>query len=179
MTTSYRIPKRRYFGQAMQAPMSSMRMQWKNRDEILAKQGYTGRSILGIKVPYWQRSNDKWSLAQKVAFINSIFAGATIGTYMVNTTPANDDLDQILLDGLQRLSAVQEYWEGKFAVPGEDGQPYFWADLTPGEQAHFDRIPFPWIDTNYSTEADCIDAYNRHNFGGIAHDESERAVARS
>jgi hypothetical protein len=148
MTTAIRFPKRRFYGQAMQGPMSSIRMQWKRREEVLAASGYTGKSVLGLKLPYWQRSNDKWSLAQKVAFIESIWMGMTIGTYMVNSTHLNDDLDQILLDGLQRLTAVQEYWEGKFAITGEDGLPHFWDDLTSGEKAHFERIPFPWIEPN-------------------------------
>ena len=178
MTELTRIPKRRYYGQAMQAPMSSMRTQWVRRNEILEQAGYTGKSVLGFKLPYWQRDSDKWTLSQKVAFIESIWMGATIGTYMVNSTPNNDDLDQILLDGLQRLNAVEQYWNNEFGIPGEDGIVHFWADLVPAERAHFDRIPLPWIDTQYHEEADAIDAYNRHNFGGTAHAEADRAVAR-
>lgn len=178
MTTLSRVPKRCYYGQAMQSPMSALRMQWLRREEILKSSGYTGESVLGFKVPYWQRSNDKWSTAQKVAFISNVFRGATIGTFMVNSTPLDESLDQILLDGLQRLTAVQQYWEGQFGIPGDDGIVHLWTDLTSEERAHFDRIPFPWIDTQYHTEAEAIAAYNHHNFGGTAHEESERAVAR-
>lgn len=178
MKTSNRIPKRRYYGQAMQMPMHSLRSQWQVREEIFAQSGYAGKRVLGMKVPYFQRENTKWSLAQKVAFIESIFLGMSLGTYMLNDTEQNPDLDQVLLDGLQRLTAVQEYWENKFAVTGEDGIAYFWNDLTCEEKAHFDRIPFPWVATQYHKLEDAVEAYNRHNFGGVAHTEAERAVVQ-
>lgn len=178
MEQSNRIPKRLYYGQAMQMPMANLHMQWKRLEDIHAESGYTGQRVLGIKVPYFQRSDDKWSLEQKVAFIESVYLGMSLGTYMVNATHENPDLDMILLDGLQRLTALQQYWEGGFGVPGEDGIVRYWSELTQEEKAHFDRIPFAWIDTQYSKEEDAVEAYNRHNFGGTAHTEAERAVVK-
>lgn len=178
MIQSSRIPKRRYIGQAMQMPMANLRMQWARLEEIHAESGYTGKRVLGIKVPHFQRSDDKWELSQKVAFIESVYLGMSLGTYMVNSTPLNPALDMILLDGLQRLTALQQYWEGEFGVAGEDGIVHFWGDLTQDEKAHFDRISFAWIDTEYTKEEEAVEAYNRHNFGGTAHTDAERAVAK-
>lgn len=176
MTAISRIPKRRYYGQAMQSMMSSIRLQWNRKEEELRQAGYSGKSVLGYKIPYWQRSDDKWSEAQQVAFIESVFLGVSLGTFMVNSTLNNPDLDQILLDGLQRLTAIQQYWQGEFGVPGEDGKVYLWTDLTSEERAHFDRMVFPWVESEYESEEEAIAAYNHHNFGGTPHTEADRAV---
>lgn len=174
--TAARFPKRRFYGQAMQSGMYNLRLGAIRRNEVLDATGYTGRRVMGFKLPYWQREDGQWSLEQSVRFIESVWLGVGLGTYMVNGTLENPDVDQILLDGLQRMSAIQSYWNDEFQVPGDDGKPYYWSELTAGEHAHFDRIPFAWIETQYATEEACVEAYNRHNFGGTPHDPSERAV---
>lgn len=169
-----RFPARRFYGQMMQTQLQMMLMQRETLNKILDNEGYTGRRVLGYKLPVWQR-NEKWSEAQCTRFIESIWLGVGLGTFMVNMTESNKDADNILLDGQQRLRAIERYWDNEFPVMGDDGKEYFWNDLTREEHAHFLRIPFPWVMSQYKKEEELKEAYNRHNFGGTPHTEDERA----
>ena len=170
-----RFPVRQFFGQSMQTQLSAMQLQWERLDGHLDEIGYDGRRVLGYRLPRWQR-REKWSDDQCIRFLESVWSGVGIGSFMVNFSD-NEDLHMILLDGQQRLRAIERYWAGELMVPGADGHTYFWTDLTEREQAHFLRIPFPWFESNYKTEEQMIEAYNRHNFGGTAHTPEERAQA--
>jgi hypothetical protein len=165
-----RHPRRRFYGQAMQNLLSSLL--W-NRDQVVDP-AFTGRRVLDFKVREFQRPI-VWTDAQCVVFIESLWLGVSPGTYMVNWSAVSDGYHYVLLDGQQRLRALERYWAGELAVPGEDGQAYRWSELTEAEHAHFLRIPFPWIETQYTTEAQLREAYNRHNFGGTPHTPEQRA----
>lgn len=169
-----RHPARVMFGQSMQTTLAVMIIQRKHGNAVLDKQGYSGRRVMGYKLPSWQRQ-EKWSDAQCSRFLESIWMGVGLGTFMVNSHTSNEAIDQILLDGQQRLRAIERYFDGELSVIGQDGNAYLWTDLHESEQAHFLRISFPWIESHYQVEQDCVDAYNRHNFGGTQHEESERA----
>ena len=169
-----RHPARVMFGQSMQTTLAVMIIQRKHGNAVLDKQGYSGRRVMGYKLPSWQRQ-EKWSDAQCSRFLESIWMGVGLGTFMVNSHTSNEAIDQILLDGQQRLRAIERYFDGELSVMGQDGNAYLWTDLHESEQAHFLRISFPWIESHYKVEQDCVDAYNRHNFGGTQHEESERA----
>jgi hypothetical protein len=147
---------------------------WHEQNKILDSQGYSGRRVLGYKLPVYQREG-VWSDEQSIRFITSVYLGIGLGTFMVNRSFNHESLDMILLDGQQRLMSLQRYWLNELAVPGEDGVAYTWGDLTKEEQAHFFRMSFPWIDTAYETDEKCRLAYNLHNFGGVAHCEDQRA----
>ena len=77
--------------------------------------------------------------------------------------------DRTLLDGPQRLRALERYWADELAVRGEDGNEYFWSELDSQEQAQFLRATMGWQESYYSTDEELREAYNRHNFGGTAH----------
>ncbi|WP_454727861.1 MULTISPECIES: DUF262 domain-containing protein [Cupriavidus] len=168
--TPLRHPRRRFYGQAMQSQLSMLL--W-NRDRV-EDPAFRGRRVLGFKLPAFQRQV-VWTDAQCLAFLEGLWLGVSPGTYMVNWSTTSDGYHYVLLDGQQRLRALERYWADELALPGEDGQAYGWSALTPGEQAHFLRIPFPWIETRYTTDAELREAYNRHNFGGTPHRPEERA----
>lgn len=174
MTDQSRIPKRLFYGDSMNSMMSTVYQQWKIQNDILDEMGFSGRRVLGYKLPDWQRPSC-WTDEQSVRFIQSVFLGIGLGQFMVNNTDNDSSLDMILVDGQQRLRAVERYWLGEFAVPGEDGNAYLWTELTGNEHAHFFRMTFPWINTQYRTEAAAKEAYNLLNFGGTAHTENQRA----
>jgi hypothetical protein len=162
-----RVPLRRFYNEAMTVPMRSLTMDAAAQDGVLDGMGWTGRRVLGFKLPPWQR-REVWTDAQCASFIESVYLGANIGQFMVNLT-MEPEFDRILLDGQQRLRAIGRYVAGGFAVPGEDGAAAFWPELASGEQAHFHRIGFPWLATAYRDEATLREAYNRHNFSGTGH----------
>jgi hypothetical protein len=169
-----RFPRRRFYGQHNNSMMSNMMVQRDIMNTVLDEKGFTGRRVLGYKLPEWQRP-EVWTDDQCVRFLESIWLGVGLGTYMVNMVFGNEEIDLILLDGQQRLRAIERYWAGELAVTGEDGVAYRWDELTEQEHNHFLRIPFPWIETSYRTEEEARAAYNRHNFGGTAHTADQRA----
>jgi hypothetical protein len=173
MQTVARHPTRRVFGQTMQTSLQGMMSERGRLGEVLDSWGYTGRRVLGYKLPSWQRP-EVWSDAQCSKFIESLWMGVAVGSFMDNDS-RNPELSLVLLDGQQRLRAIERYWNDELAVQGEDGVFYLWSDLTEPERNHFYRIPFPWLETRYNSEDELRAAYDRHNFGGTAHTDDQRA----
>lgn len=175
MQIAARHLKRRFFGQSMQTSLQAMMTERERMDVMLDSWGYTGLRVMGYKLPSWQRPG-VWTEKQCVRFIESVWLGVGLSSFMVNDSQ-DTELSLILLDGQQRLRAIERYWNGDFAIQGEDGGSYFWSDLTEPERNHFYRIPFPWQETRYNSEAELRAAYDRHNFGGTAHADDQRANA--
>lgn len=169
-----RFPSRRFYGQSMQTTLGLMLSMRETQNRILDEDKYTGRRVLGYKLPEWQRP-EVWADDQCIRFLESVWLGVGIGSFMVNHSTRADDAHMILLDGQQRLRAIERYWDGELAVTGDDGVARCWRELTEKEQAHFLRIPFPWVETSYSDDAQLREAYNRHNFGGTSHTLEQRA----
>jgi hypothetical protein len=169
-----RILRRQYYLQPHTTMLSQLQMQVAASNRILDEHGWTGRRVMGFKLPEWQRK-PAWDAEQATRFIESIWLGVGLGTYMVNMCLASKEVDLVLLDGQQRMLAIESYLNGEFPVVGEDGNPYLWTELTAEEHAHFLRIPFPWNESAYKKDPDLRAAYNRHNFGGTAHQPDEKA----
>lgn len=167
---SARVPQRRFYGEAMSCQVLSLHMAF-----VKEQADASSCTLLGHRIPDFQRSNDKWTRAQQVAFIESLYLGANIGAFMVNMPHVGGDkFFNVLLDGLQRLTALKAYFLGEFGVVGEDGVERLWTELSSGDRAHLERMPFPWILTRYATREQMIEAYERHNFGGTPHTEEDR-----
>lgn len=134
-------------------------------------------TLFGYKVPFFQRANDCWIQKQQIAFVESMYMGANIGSFMVNipNSSAREEFVNVLLDGLQRMTALKAYFNGEFGVEGEDGQSRLWTELDSGDRAHLLRISFPWVMTRYDNLDDLIVAYDRHNFGGTPHTAEDRS----
>jgi hypothetical protein len=171
-----RFPARKFYGELMQTSLGGMMSMRDTQNRILTDHGYKGRSVLGYKLPVWQRP-EVWTDDQCTKFLTSIYMGVGLGTFMVNfsRSMADDDTHMLLLDGQQRLRSIERYWDDELTVTGDDGNAYFWSELTEREKANFERIPFPWVCTNYGTDAELREAYNRHNFGGTEHTAGQRA----
>lgn len=169
-----RILRRQFYGHPYNTMLGQLDMQRVNQNAQLDAMKWSGRRVMGFKLPVWQRDS-VWADEQCLRFIESIWLGVGLGTYMVNMTERSPVADLVLLDGQQRLRSIERYLAGELAMTGEDGNAYFWTQLTEGEKAHFNRIPFAWTLTAYTTDAELRAAYNRHNFGGTAHTESQRA----
>lgn len=172
--SALRVPARRFYGEVMSCMLGSIQADTARREALLDEEGWQGRRVLGFKLPAWQRP-ERWSDAQCERFIESVYLGANIGAYMWNDS-LERGLDRILIDGQQRLRAVERYWGGEVALAGEDGRRFLWTDLEPGEQARFLRMSFPFVLTRYNDAALMREAYNRHNFGGTPHLPSEMAA---
>ena len=171
--TDSMVPKRRFYGETGNTFIGILETQQVNNNKILDQQGWTGRRVLGFKLPEWQRP-ERWTDEQSASFIESVFLGANIGSFMYNSH-LHHELSEIVLDGQQRLRALERYWNGEFSVTGEDGAEHSWTDLSDLGKAHMRRMTFPYVMTQYSTEGLMREAYNRHNFSGTAHLITEMA----
>jgi len=128
------------------------------------------RVVMGFYLPKWQRGL-VWTDAQKIAFIESAWRGVNLGTYSYNQAPLHSLYDNLLIDGQQRMNAIECYLNDEFPVLG-----WRWSEVTEVDR----RI---WVMStvfaSYMTETEDEDYlrsyYNLMNFGGVAHKESERA----
>ena len=152
------VPQRIFYGESMSSVIAHLR----KKDAV-----DNGRSILGFRLPDWQRPS-VWTDYQCERFIQSVYRGAVIGNYIVNESD-NPELDNLIIDGQQRLRAIERYWDDEIALSGNDGALYCWSDLTSDSQARFLRIQFPWTLMRINDEALLREAYNIHNFSGTPH----------
>lgn len=175
MTAFARIPRRITFGAQMSTMISVLLRQGKDGSVQLALNADpTLRRVLGYPLPKWQRER-VWTDSQSARFIESVYAGVNIGTFVYNETVLASPFNGLLIDGQQRLGAIKRYVADEFAVSGEDGIARVWSELTDEEQRHFGRMQFGFSIVRHEDEASLVELYNLLNFGGTAHRPEERA----
>ena len=76
----------------------------------------------------------------------------------------------VVIDGQQRLKAIEDYLNDRFEVFG-----YKYSDLDVLDHRDFENIPFPCRVLHVWDEQELRDTYNRLNFGGVAHNDDEKA----
>jgi hypothetical protein len=142
------------------------------------------RFAMGYPLPYWQRGL-KWDTAQKVRFIQSIWAGVDVGSHLVNDVHEFEgegenlryrEFSQVLLDGQQRLTALEEYVFNNFPVPDVAGVPRYWRDLSRIERRRFGTFHFAKATITSYDEALLVRAYRLRAIGGVAHDAEDIAL---
>lgn len=124
--------------------------------------------IMGYKIPHWQRPL-VWNQGQNVKFIESLWYQMPVGSYTFNRTHKIEELDDVLLDGQQRLNALQLYIQNTFPVLG-----YHWAEVTQADRNFFRQGPFPCYISEHTTEKEMKEHYNLLNFSGTPHVEADR-----
>jgi hypothetical protein len=153
----------------------------------MAKYPWAKRFVMGYPLPEWQRPV-VWTKDQNVKFITSIWSGVDLGSYLVNdvwefidANPKNGDFrfrefSDVLLDGQQRLTAIQSYLMGQFSVPDATGVERYWSDLPKLERRRFSAIKFTKAYIRTWDEDKLRLAYDLRSFGGTAHTEEQRAT---
>jgi hypothetical protein len=171
-----RIPQRVFYGNAMSTMLSSMDAQATMKPfHSNPYHREHSRFVMGYPLPRWQREL-VWTDDQCIRFIQSAYAGIYLGLFIYNESMSRaPELDGVLVDGQQRLSAIERYLAGELAVPAPDGSSYLWTDLTADEKAHFYRIPFGFQIVQVHNEAELQHLYNLLNFGGTPHTQEQRA----
>lgn len=130
---------------------------------------YSGKKeILGFVIPEWQRPL-VWTDEQKIKLIESLWLGLNIGTYTYTTNDKNPDLDLILVDGQQRMNAIQEYINDGFKVFG-----YLYSETTIIDKRKFRSLHFSNYVLRDVTEQEMKDYYNMMNFSGTNHTEDQK-----
>lgn len=141
------------------------------------------RFVMGYPLPAWQRPL-VWTDDQKIAFILSVWNGVDLGSYLINDVQdmikTKDGLiygkfSDALLDGQQRLSALEDYLTDKIAVPDATGVPRTWSELPSIERRRFSNTTFTRSTIQSRDEALLRYAYDMRAFGGTAHAPDQRA----
>jgi hypothetical protein len=127
------------------------------------------RVVMGYQLPSWQRGF-VWTGDQMSKLIESIWLGIPIGTWSFNRNYDRPDLDDLLIDGQQRLYAIERYLDDAFPVFG-----FKWSEVTRVDRRVFEGTVFPSYITETDDEGYLRNYYNMMNFGGVAHKENERA----
>lgn len=135
------------------------------------------RYACGLPIPNFQRQLC-WSPEQEKAFIESIWLELPLGTYSIHEMDWGNDggakakhFSGWVIDGQQRLTTIQRYWEDKFKVYGS-----LYSELTPRERRRFLNTKFVHYESSLWNEAAIKDLYNRMAFGGVAHQPNEFAT---
>ena len=154
-------------GEHIQSTMLKPFYNW----EHFTHDGSDRRALMGYYLPSWQRGL-VWTDAQNVRFLESAWRGLNVGTFTVNLSPQySGPFDGLLIDGQQRMHALQRYFEGAFQVFG-----YRWHEVTEADRSMFLRgRHFASYITKTDDEAYLREYYNLMNFGGVAHKPGEKA----
>lgn len=127
-------------------------------------QSRPGGEILGFHLPPFQRP-PVWNQAQQIRFLESAWLGFNLGELVITET-GDPDRDGLIIDGQQRLTALQAYLRGDFAVFGAR-----WPDLDPPAQREFKGralITVAWL-RGRPTQDELFELYTRMNYGGTPH----------
>ncbi|CAB4137854.1 Domain of unknown function DUF262 [uncultured Caudovirales phage] len=126
-----------------------------------------GERALGpFILPPFQR-DPVWTTAQKVLFIESLWAGLPVGACVVNLPDWSDPPVATfgwLLDGQQRWSAVFGYVANEFPV----FRTYYGA-LNVRDHSRFGMLIFPELHTNLTDPGECREVCERLAYGGTPH----------
>jgi hypothetical protein len=107
-----------------------------------------------------------WKLEDKVALIESIMNHVDIGKFtFIRRDYAPDTKSYEVLDGKQRLNALVEFYEGRFAYRGK-----YYLELHPQDRMLFKSYPISKGETNPLTEKEKYDYFLRLNTGGKPQD---------
>jgi hypothetical protein len=125
------------------------------------------RVLLRWRIPSWQRAL-VWTPEQKVRLIESLWLGLPIAGYVYNRAAYGSPLDDILVDGQQRWTAIKEYVEDAFPVYGR-----LFSELETQDRNGFGMIGFNALEVNTDDEAELIDIYERLAYGGTPHTKED------
>lgn len=135
--------------------------------------------LMGYRIPTWQRDL-VWTEAQKIKFIETMILGLPLGTFVTNASDASKKVgdrtffhktDRLLIDGQQRLNALNDYFGDAFPVFG-----VVWSEVDGNDRWRILNSPFPAFEMRTSDENVLREVYDRLNYGGTAHTFEERAT---
>lgn len=124
------------------------------------------RQLGKFVLPAFQRGL-VWTDHQQVRFIESVWDGLPLGTYVVNSDDDRPDrpFDGWLLDGQQRWHALSRYAAGELKVYGAR-----FPDIRQMDQLRFLMREFTALVTELTTLEACREVYERLAYGGTPHE---------
>lgn len=76
-------------------------------------------NLVQTMTPAFQRTNDKWSYARKVKFIENLISGYPTEITLYTTNPDGTKTDCKIIDGLQRSTTIAEWFDDKITIFGK------------------------------------------------------------
>jgi hypothetical protein len=125
-----------------------------------------------------------WTQEQKVRLVESMLLGISIGSIVIvdalNMKMQNPNLfaktDRWLIDGQQRLTAIQNYLQDDITVFAGTECEHKFSDLNEIELRRVRQIGISVIRIHTIDEQLCRVIYDRLNFGGTPHTEDQKAI---
>lgn len=152
--------------------------------EVRIEYPWADRFVMGLPLVPWQREL-KWDRQQCERFITSAWTGVHLGTYILTEAELENRPDvqyqylaNSVIDGQQRLHALESYFTDQLPVPDLAGVPTRWSELGKIEQRWFSNRVFERGVVPLAEESSLRAQYDALNFGGTPHLESERALPR-
>lgn len=147
---------------------------------------WANRFVMGLPLAPWQREF-KWSGDQARRFIHSAWTGVHLGTYIVTELELRREADgfrgveflplsNCVIDGQQRLMALEMYLTDQLAVADSEGRLTLWSEVDARDRRRFQNTIFSRGMIRERDETVLRSTYDLMNFGGVAHEEHERAM---
>lgn len=160
------MPDRVYLGRGLESCIGEALLHYADDDND-NPQGL--RTVMGYNVPTWQRPL-VWSMDQNIKLLESMWLGLPIGTYSFNRKYGSK-FDNLIIDGQQRMNAVEMYINDGFKVFG-----YLYSETTKVDKLFFrTNAKFPCYIVETDDEQYLRNYYNMMNFSGTSHTEDQRA----
>lgn len=92
-----------------------------NKKNINNFNEFSTKDVLKTMVPEFQRGNDKWTKEMQISFVENIILGVSSTITLAYTTDGDKSRigikrDCIILDGLQRFTALSAWIDGEFPI---------------------------------------------------------------
>ena len=133
-----------------------------------------GRNSNHSMIPGFHRPS-VWTKEQKSSLIRSILRGLPTGTYYINRSD-NAELNDLLFDGQQRFTAVQEFLDGSFPVTIE-GEEFYWYNLPPRQLSQVENHLVQIVFTEFDSEEELVKFYIEMNENLSPHSKEEIQIA--
>lgn len=131
------------------------------------------KDLVKAMTPEFQRDNDKWSLNRKIKFVENIISGYP--SEITLFTVGNELMDDCgIIDGQQRVSALQDWFEDKFPIFGD----IYYSQLSHLRRAPFTACRMSLVIHNFKTLLEAVQFYIDIN-EGISHSEADILKAKN
>jgi hypothetical protein len=97
-----------------------------------------------LTIPDYQRDTDQWDLATKSLLIESVINNLTIPAFFFEVSYDDGVEKNSVVDGQQRLTTLQEFWNKKFRLVKSDDAPYLSPQSTHYAGKTFDELPLAY-----------------------------------
>lgn len=120
-------------------------------------------------VPAFQRKNDKWTEDMQVSFMTNVMAGykTTLMFYEVTEERSPNLTACMIIDGLQRLTAIYRFLTNQIKVKG-----YTYQELLDNRVMYLNRITIKLSNYAFATEIEAVEFYIAMN-ENMTHSKSD------